>query len=595
MNQPYRNTHVELPPVEYSPTGMGQYDLYPAFPVDEPLLVGYASLAQRLAGEKRIIIEGYNGVLWEDFRQQLDTELHKAGVNAAWCNAADALLSGPEIEQKIAPYLGGDDPLFGKRYPGILEDYFDKTRLKSLKPDNDAEVSIIYGCGASLAGWDGLLVYVDIPKNEIQYRARAGSITCLGASAPEHHKAMYKRFYFVEWIVFNRCKERLASRIDVLVDGQRPEAPVSAEGSVVREALDCMARNYFRVRPWFEPGAWGGQWIKKTVPQLAQDAPNYAWSFELIVPENGIMLSDGQALLELSFDFLMYREGKQVTGEAYARFGHEFPIRFDFLDTVAGGHLSVQCHPKPACIKDEYGETFAQDESYYMLHADPGASVYLGFQDDIDPEKLRRALTESAENGTELAIEEFVQRHPAKRHDYFLIPYGVVHSSGVDGVVLEISSTPYIFTYKMYDWLRPDLDGKPRPLNIERAMHNLDFSCKGPKVQREYICSPYTIQTGDDWTLEHLETHRKHFYDIHRYTFSSRISRKTEGSCQIMNLVEGSCVMMETKNGMRQRFNFAETFVVPAAAGEYTLLNEGSTPAKVIVCFIKDDYSEFSG
>ncbi len=492
-----------------------------------------------------------------------------------------------EIEALVAPFLGGDDPVFGTRFTGNLSDFFDPQRLTDLRPDPHADLSILYGAGAALAGWDGLLAYVDVPKNEIQFRARAGSIANLAAVAPDDPKRMYKRFYFVDWPALNRHKQALLPRLDLIVDAQRPAEPATMRGPALRAALDRMAHNYCRPRPWFEPGPWGGQWIKQRIPGINPDAPNYAWSFELIAPENGLLLeSDGQ-LLEVSFDLLMFHDASGVLGHGAPRFGVEFPIRYDFLDTFDGGNLSVQCHPRPEYIRRNFGENFTQDEAYYILDAAPGARVYLGFREDADLAAFRADLERSFAEHAPVDIMRYVNSLPSHPHDLFLIPSGTIHGSGADNLVLEISATPYIFTFKMYDWLRLDLDGKPRPLNIARAFENLVPERRGARVAEELVSHPVTLASGDGWQQEHLPTHPEHFYDVHRYTFADAVEIATHGSPHVLSLVKGTAVRLETMGGMQQDYNYAETFVIPAAAEGYRLVNLGDGPAMVVVTFLK--------
>ena len=592
LPNPWRKTTQHLMPARVDETGQeavhGQYNIYPAHDLGAGQIEGgFPALAERLAEAGQVVLDGYPGVLWADFRERLAAALAALGVRTHWIDVAAALTAPTAIDALIAPFLGGDDPIFGFRYPGALIDFFDAAALHDLQPAPQADLNILYGCGAALAGWQGTLVYVDVPKNEIQFRQRAGSVTCLGATALLEPKPAYKRSYFVDWVVANRHKLALHERIDWIVDGQRPDAITFARGAALRSGLDQMANNCFRVRPWFEPGPWGGQWIRQHMPQLAHDVPNYAWSFELIVPENGIVFESDGWLLEVSFDFLMHRSPADIIGASAAAFGYEFPIRFDFLDTFAGGNLSVQCHPRPDYVRRHFGEVYTQDETYYILEAGPDARCYLGFREDIDPEAFRTALDGSFANATPVDVERFVQVHPARKHDLFLIPNGTIHCSGIDSLVLEISATPYIFTFKMYDWMRLDLDGKPRPLNIDRAFENLYFDRKGERVPAEFISKPYVLERGPGWELIHQPTHRNHFYDVHRYKFSASVDVRTDDSCHVLSLVEGRSVLLETANGQRQRFHYAETFVVPAAAGSYRLTSAEGAEIQVVKAFIK--------
>ncbi|MGH7595161.1 MAG: class I mannose-6-phosphate isomerase [bacterium] len=586
----FRKTSQHLAPARPVSPPPEIYNIYPVFPAGPGKIgLGYDALAAQLLATKHnhIIIDGFGDILWQHFVAQLDAAFRRRQIQAKWQNVQAALLPESQINQLIAPFLGGDDPIFGTRFTGTLRDFFDPEKLKKLKPDDESELNIIYGAGSALANWPGLLVYVDVPKNEIQFRSRAGSISNLGASQPGDSQKMYKRFYFVDWPVLNRRKAHLLPKIDLIVDAQRPDEPAVMKGTDFRAALETMAHNYFRVRPWFEPGPWGGQWIKANIPQLTTEVPNYAWSFEMIAPENGIAFESDEIMLEVSFDFLMFNNYREVLGDFAERFGYEFPIRYDFLDTFDGGNLSVQCHPRPEYIHQNFGETFTQDECYYILDCKPDARVYLGFQADIRPEEFRDQLERSFQRNVPVHIDKYVNSEPAHKHDFFLIPHGTIHSSGKNNLVLEISATPYIFTFKMYDWLRLDLNGKPRPLNIARAFENLYFERRGAKIKAELVSQPALLQSGNDWQLYHLPTHPQHFYDVHRFEFMTSVEVKTAGSCHVMSLVEGESIILELPTGMRQRFNYAETFVIPAAAGSYRLINEGRKIAKVVKTFLK--------
>jgi len=589
----WRKTTQELLPATCTATHMppppGQYDVYPGFPIGSGKIeLGYKGLAEQLSRYSRVVIDGYGGVFWAHLRENLDAVLTQQGVHTAWIHVEEAMWPADRIQRLVEPFMGGDDPLFGTRFTGNLRDFFEPDRLAALFPDHDADLSILYGCGAALAGWDAPLIYVDVPKNEIQFRSRAGSICNLGCMEAESPKVMYKRFYFVDWVALNQHKSGLLPRINWLVDEQRPDEPAWMTGDDLRSGLVQMSRNYFRVRPWFEPGVWGGHWIQKHIPQLPQAVPNYAWSFELIVPENGLVFESDGHLLEVSFDWLMFAAHQAVLGESAGRFGHEFPIRFDFLDTFDGGNLSLQCHPRLEFIREHFGESFTQDETYYILDAKPSAVVYLGFREEIDPAEFRQALERSFAKGVGIEAEQYIHTEPADKHALFLIPTGTIHCSGKDVMVLEISATPYIFTFKMYDWMRLDLEGKPRPLNIERAFENLVFERKGrERIRRELIAPPTLLDEGEAWQLIHLPTHREQFYDVHRFEFDDEVSATTGESAHVMSLVEGTSVILETENGMRQRFNYAETFVVPAAAGSYRLINDGSGRARVVKAFVK--------
>lgn len=568
-------------------TANENYESTPFFNLGGQQIVGgVALLTDWIIEQKTVLIDGYGGVFFKEIQLQIQKELEARGVAAKWQFTSDYLKSESEVETLVEPFLRGENENWGTKTSLELKDFFRYNELSALQKDNSSTLNIIIGAGAGLVNWDVPVIYFELPKNEIQYRMKAGSISNLGSSITDNPASQYKRFYFVDWVVFNRHRAALLNRISIVADTQQLNDLNWISMDDLRQGVRKMSHTVLRARPWFESGSWGGQWMKSHLG-LNPAEINYAWSFELITPENGVVLESDGKLLEISFDLLMELESDAILGKHAKQFGTYFPIRFDFLDTYQGGNLSIQCHPSRSYIQEHFGETVTQDETYYMMDCEPGANVYLGFQEDINPSDFRKALEDSQLNNSEIDVEKYVQRFNSKKHELYLIPNGTIHSSGVNNMVLEISATPYIFTFKMYDWLALGLNGKPRPINIEHAFNNLRFERKGDKVAEELISRQSVKAFGPDWKLIHLPTHKDHYYDVERIDFDTEILIDTEDKCHVLMLVDGTSVSAEVE-GEAYKFNYAETFIVPAATGSYKLINHG-THAKVIKVFLKDE------
>lgn len=219
-----------------------------------------------------------------------------------------------------------------------------------------------------------------------------------------------------------------------------------------------------------------------------------------------------------------------------------------------------------------------QDESYYILDAKEGATVYLGLKDNIKPEEMLDELEKSQRTG-EFEVEKYVGIYPAKKHDHFLIPAGTVHCSGRNSMVLEISATPYIFTFKLWDWGRMGLDGRPRPINIAHGANVIQWNRTESWVKEELINKVSVIGEGDSWREEKTGLHEWEFIETRRHWFTDKVLHKNESGVNVLNLIEGRSVIVESPIGQFSPFvvHYAETFIIPAAIKEYTIKPYGES------------------
>ncbi len=585
-----------------SPRRPSNYDKQPAIRVSKDSAAcrsGWAAIAQELKdrldrGRPAVVVaECYPGVDTEEVRVGLETAA-SAGVTPVFAELA--LKSPMELTELLAPLLG-DDPVFGWATPVDLNSFFDNDRVKKLRAEiaNSCGVVLVYGTGAAYVAqrWD-LLVYCDVTRWEIQQRQRAHRTGNIGAGNESASAAeLYKRAFFVDWRAADAEKHRLHKSIDFYIDTNLDQRPGMIPGSLYRESLAKAVRRPFRVVPFFDPGPWGGEWMRRHF-DLPQGPPNFAWCFDCVPEENSVRFTFGDQAIEVPALALVHEHPQELLGtEIVRRFGAEFPIRFDFLDTVGGGNLSLQVHPLKSYIAEHFGMPYTQDESYYLLDAEPDAVVYLGLRPGTDAAKMAGDLEAAQADGPPFPAEQYVNAWPAKKHDHFSIPAGTIHCSGKNSMVLEISATPYIFTFKLWDWARLGMNGLPRPIHLKHGLANIQWNRDREWVASNLVSPVREIARGEGWREEATGLHELEFLETRRHWFTAPVEHDTGGALNVLNLVEGDEAVVESPEGAFEPFvvHYAETFIVPACVGRYRIspTSKVDKPLATIKAFVRSE------
>jgi len=564
------------------------YNKYPIVPIEgdgQPLIAGWDAIIIELqealakSGSTRplLAVDCYQGIIDDEVLGALSRGL-KPEITV---NTLDCFKDEKEIREMTFPDVT-DDRLFGYLSRLVLRDYLDTKKVEEFKISlaswEKGEI-LVYGPGAALLAEDAdILIYADMARWEIQKRFRRNLVDSLGLSdRKEGYEPHYKRGWFVDWRVLDRHKKGLLSEIDFYLDTNTQENPVMARGTTLRHGMREAAHQPFRMVPYFDPGPWGGKWMQE-VCDLDRDADNFAWCIDCVMEDQSLCLEIEGERLEMPAGNLAFFQPRQILGDpVHARFGDEFPIRFDFLDTMGGGNLSLQVHPVTLYAQETFGVHYTQDESYYILDAEEDAVVYLGLQDGIEPNEMIADLQKAQREGIDFDAEGYANVWPAKKHDHFLIPGGTVHCSGKNSMVLEISTNPYMFTFKLWDWGRLGLDGQPRPINIEHGRKNIQWERTTEWVKNNLVNRIEPTTNGKGWQEERTGLHEMEFIETRRTWFTEQYMGNTggsdRGSCHVINLVEGREAVIESPNSLFEPFiiHYAETTVIPASVGEYSV------------------------
>lgn len=558
------------------------YDKYPATRTEGALFHGWDAIREALGRERKgpLAVDWYAGVHEAEITESLLPGFSRI------IRMRDLMKPEAEIRRMTDPFMT-DDVLFGYVTNLRMPDFFDAEKLAAVRTELETagEDVLILGAGAALvAPQHAVLAYADMARWEIQQRFRRHEVCGLGVDNREDPVSIqYKRGLFIDWRVLDYYKDTLFARVDWWIDTNAAGDPKMISRETFFRGIDKTARKPFRVVPFFDPAPWGGQWMKD-VCDLDREVPNFGWCFDCVPEENSLLLEVEGVKFEIPSNDLILLRAREVLGAPVeARFGKDFPIRFDFLDTMGGGNLSLQVHPTTQFIREQFGMPYTQDESYYLLDAQPDAVVYLGLKKNVDKVQMIEDLRAAQRGEMVFDAEKYVNKIPAKKHDHYLIPGGTIHCSGAGSMVLEISSTPNIFTFKLWDWGRLGLDGKPRPINVERGSRVIQWERDTDYVKAHLANHFSDVAEGEGWKEIKTGLHPNEFIETRRTSFSVPVTFRTENSVHVLNLVEGEEAVVESPDGRFEPFvvHYAETFIIPASVEEYSLrpcgLSEGET------------------
>ncbi|MDR1282039.1 MAG: class I mannose-6-phosphate isomerase [Opitutaceae bacterium] len=586
------------------------------------------ALAQKFATETFplvVALDGYIGAEFDDILHPVIRQLTFKGIHATAINAASSLCkSASELNAQLAGHLPDDrikDPvlLFGKLFHGKFEDLFDagaveRLKQKILTTKETTSVVFVHGCGCTVAALRDLydtILYFDVTPKRVILRARAGLVANIGDTRPRPFRELLRRLYYVDFEVAGALRKELlreksrASRHAPYHTSHHTFHYIARDAAgectlLPRAALDAtlgtLARQPFRCRPVYIEGVWGGSFVRR-IRKLPADMVNVAWVFDLIPLEVSIVARIPAGLqIEFPYFTFVQKEGEALMGEdTVRRFGGYFPIRFNYDDTWhGGGNMSIQVHPDREYCIARHGEHGQQDESYYVVATGHGAKTYLGFREGVTKEAFMREARRSETEKTPMDHDAFVHAVPSRPGAQLVLPGGTIHASGQNQVVLEIGSlTVGSYTYKLYDYLRADLDGVPRPIHTCHGENVLDARRVAPQVERELVPEPRRLR-GDEaggWSEWLLGEHPDVYFSLRRIDIApgKQASGDTCGVFHVLALVDGEAIVIESQTRPARCYHasYLDIVVVPANIGPYIIRNPGRQPVVVHKTLLK--------
>lgn len=314
-----------------------------------------------------------------------------------------------------------------------------------------------------------------------------------------------------------------------------------------------------KFKPILREKVWGGNKLHTVLGKKSAGRIGESWELSGVTDfvsevENGVLR--GKTINQLIRD-----HGEALIGTKVSqRYGNEFPLLFKFLD--ASDDLSVQLHPNDALALERHN-SFGKTEMWYIIDSEPQARLILRFNSDMDKDLYTKKLAAGE-------ITSILHSEKIKKGDSFFLAPGTVHAIGAGTLLAEIQQTSDI-TYRIYDWDRPDSNGKMRELHTDLALEAIDFNAPDPKL---------TYEDAED---EVVNICTCEYFKTNKLNLSATMERSFEGldSFVVYMCVEGKVEIHSNKS--RTTVVKGETILIPAALKSLELKTTSATLLEVYI------------
>jgi len=306
--------------------------------------------------------------------------------------------------------------------------------------------------------------------------------------------------------------------------------------------------------PILKDKIWGGTKLKSLFDKAAEtNKLGESWELSGYEGDESVVTNGALAGNNLAELIEIYM-GELVGDAIYDEYGLSFPLLFKLID--ANENLSIQVHPGDEVAAERHN-SYGKTEMWYVVDADPGAELIIGFTKDCTKDEYLDALDNDK-------VEDLLQKVPVKKGDVFFIPAGLVHAIGKGVVVAEIQQSSDI-TYRIYDYKRTDDQGNERELHTEQAVDVINFAAsKNPKTV-------YNISVNEITPLVECE-----YFTTNILRFDAPVTRNygTLDSFVAYMCLEGDFVI--EYEGEKTTVNKGDTVLVPASIDEVGLIPDSN-------------------